>query len=73
MDGRQFAHAELEARAGPHPGDAAVAEPDERRWRRNGRIGSRREEQKRTDLMQYETIVSNTRQEEADAFLIHDM
>ncbi len=47
MDGRQFAHAEFEARADPCSGHAAVAEPHQRRRRRHRGIGSRREEQKR--------------------------
>ncbi len=37
VDGRQFAHAELEARADPDAGHAAVAEPDQRRRRHDAR------------------------------------
>ncbi len=50
MDGRQFAHAELQARADPGSGHAAVAEPDQRRRRRVHHIGSRCEEQERIDV-----------------------
>ena len=52
LDGRQFAHAEFEARAGSDPGHAAFAEPDERRRRRNRRIRPRREKQERASLTQ---------------------
>ena len=47
VDGRQFANAELEARAGPDAGHAAVAEPDERRRRRNRGLRPRRQKQER--------------------------
>ncbi len=50
VDGRQFAHAQFEARADPDAGHAAVAEPDERRRRRNRGLRPRREEQERTDV-----------------------
>ena len=52
LDGRQFAHPELEAGADTDPGHAAVAEPDERRRRRDRGFRSRREEQERPCVTQ---------------------
>ena len=46
VDGRQFAHAELEARAGADPGHAAFAEPDQPRRRRDRGFRSRRKKQR---------------------------
>ena len=50
LDGRQFAHHLVEARADPDAGHAAVAEPDQRRRRRDDRGRPRREEQDRAIL-----------------------
>ena len=61
VDGSQFAHAELEARADSDAGHAAVAEPDERRRRRDRGIRPRRKEQERADV----TRIRNNRFENA--------
>ena len=52
VDGRQFAHAELEARTDADPGHAAFIEPDEPRRRRDRRVGSGREKQERPRMTQ---------------------
>ena len=56
VDGRQLAHAELEARAGSDARHAAVVEPHQRRRRRDCGIRSRRQKQERTFVTQLRNV-----------------
>ncbi len=56
LDGRQFAHAELQAAAGTDARHAAIPQSDECRRRRHRGIRSRRQKQDRTKLTQSRRI-----------------